>query len=496
MEIALYIVGGIIVGAAVAAVVAYRISRNSKNQAIALALNEQKVEMEKVRAEVTHKQERIDTLEREKNTAVQERQALQEQYNTLNQEATKWKTQSDNAIAQLEEDRKRYAEEKEAEKKNREQFEQKQLELLSAKFETTSQRLLKERSEALSDVNKQSMGQLLNPLREQMESVQKLMRETRSANEDSNAKLRGTIDSMVNQAQQLSQDANNLADALKNRGKVHGDWGEQVLDDILQGSGLREGEEYSRQMSFLGEDNNELRPDVVVNCADGKRIIIDSKVSIKDYTDALGAADEKERELYIKNNLESVKKHVKELAKKNYPKYVPSSMNYVLMFIPNEGAYVMAMNANPSLGQEAFREGVIIVNPTNLMMALHLVLQTWQNTRQEDNCKKILKEASALYDKVMLAAETYDRLGQQMETAITTYKKGKGQLLDGRDNVLRKIEHLRELGVTSTKRPRLRSIERDTNLSEDIPAEDQQPQANQLSFPSQEEEKDLDAPIF
>ena len=201
MEIALYIVGGIIVGAAVAAVMAYLISRNSKNQAIALALNEQKVEMEKVRAEVTHKQERIDSLEREKDTAVQERQALQEQYNTLNQEATKWKTQSDNAIAQLEEDRKRYAEEKEAEKKNREQFEQKQLELLSAKFETTSQRLLKERSEALSDVNKQSMGQLLNPLREQMESVQKLMRETRSANEDSNAKLRGTIDSMVNQAQ-------------------------------------------------------------------------------------------------------------------------------------------------------------------------------------------------------------------------------------------------------------------------------------------------------
>lgn len=459
MEVILCLLGGMIAGAMIAATVSYYFGRSNKRHAVEAALHEKQIEMERMRTENEYRHSQIEQLQQEKNVTEEEKRALQDKYSSLEKEAYQWKSNSENATAMLEENKKRYEREKEEEKQNRERYEQKQLELLSEKFETTSQRLLKERSEALGDANKQSVGQLLDPIQKEMENVRKLMTETRSSNEQSNATLRGAIESIVNQTQQLGKDANNLADALKNRGKVHGDWGEQVLEDILQGSGLREGIEYSRQESFVGDKNHELRPDVVVNCADGKRIIIDSKVSLKDYTEALGAANEEERKNSIRKNFESVKKHIKELSEKNYPKYVPSSMNYVLMFIPNEGSYIMAMNYNHSLVQEAFRAGVIIVNPTNLMMSLHLVLQTWHNTRQEDNCKKILESASSLYEKIVTAAETYDTLGKQLQTAMSTYQRGKVQLIDGQGNVLRRVEKLKELGISSTKKAKLRTVD-------------------------------------
>ncbi len=458
MELILGLLGGGIAGATIAAAVTYFLVRSNKRQAIEIAVSNKQLEIEKIRSEATYQQERIAQLEKKQIEWNEEKCALQEKAKVAEKEIYRLTAEAEKANALLAESKQQHEKEKEAEKQARERYEQKQLELLAEKFDTTSQRLLKERAEDLSTANKQSVGQLLDPIQKEMENVRKLMTETRSSNEQSNATLQGAIQNMVNQTQQLGKDANNLADALKNRGKVHGDWGEQVLDDILQGSGLREGTEYSKQTSFRGEKGNELRPDVVINCSDGKHIIVDSKVSLKDYTDALGADNEEERQNAIRKNFESVRKHVKELAQKDYPKYVPSSMNYVLMFVPNEGSYIMAMNYDPSLGQEAFRQGVIIVNPTNLMMTLHLVLQTWQNTRQEDNCKKILEAASALYDKVVVVSETYDALGRQLDTAMSTYQKGKGQLIDGQGNILRRVEKLKELGITSTKKAKLRTL--------------------------------------
>lgn len=327
---------------------------------------------------------------------------------------------------------------------------------LVAQMKTTTEDMLKQRQEELGKANTEHVGKLLSPIQQEMENVRKLMADTRSANEKSTSSLEGALREMQKQTQQISQDATNLADALKNRGKVHGDWGEQVLADILSNSGLREGIEYNCQESFKGDKGNELRPDVVVTCADGKRIIIDSKVSLTAYTDALGAESEEERTTAVRRNYESVKKHVKELADKQYPKYVSDSMNYVLLFIPNEGAYVMAMNHDHSIAQEAFRMGVIIVNPTNLMLTLNLVVQTWQNTRQEDNCKKILDAANGMYDKVLGLVDTCNTLGSQLDTAQSTYRRAMTQLSEGQGNVLRRVMGLKDMGITSTKRLRTR----------------------------------------
>lgn len=360
--------------------------------------------------------------------------------------------QAEREAAAKEEQAKREA----AARAEREEQAKQQLELLRREFEASSQRLMKERQEELGKANTENVSKLLTPLQLEMENVRRLMGETRSANEKSTASLEGALKEMLKQTNQISQDATNLADALKNRGKVHGDWGEQVLEDILSGSGLREGIEYTGQESFRGEHGNELRPDVVVNCADGKRIIVDSKVSLTAYADALGAATEDERNDAVRRNCESVKKHVKELADKQYPKYVENSLNYVLMFVPNEGAYVMAMNHDRALAQDAFRRGVVIVNPTNLMLTLHLILQTWQQTRQEDNCKKILEAANGMYEKVIGVVDTCNSLGGQLATVGRTYETLYKQMSEGTGNLLTRVENLRSMGITSTKRPKTR----------------------------------------
>ena len=324
--------------------------------------------------------------------------------------------------------------------------------LMSDQINNASNQMLRERQNELEAKNKESMSQLMQPLRQQMDDVRRLMSETKSANEKSTSSLEGALKAMVEQTGKLGSDAQTLANALRNKGKVHGDWGEQVLSDILRDSGLREGEEFMTQVSFKDKKGNELRPDVIINMPDKTKVIVDSKVSLKDYMDAVEAETEEERLAAVKRNYESMLRHVKELADKNYPSVVEGSMNYVLMFVPNEGGYVMAMNYDSSLGQKAFDKGVILVNPTNLMLALNLVLHVWQNTRQEDNCRKIIDAANGMYEKVIGLVDTCNRLGSKLETAKKTYDTAMNQLTDGTGNVLRRVEGLKELGVTSTKK--------------------------------------------
>ena len=349
-------------------------------------------------------------------------------------------------------------------KAEREAYAAQQMQLLREQFETSSQRLLKQRAEELQKANTDSVGGLVNPLHDELEKMRKLITDTKTDSDKSISSLEGALATMVRQSQQLGKDATNLADALKNRGKVHGDWGEQVLENILQDSGMREGYEYVSQASYKGEGGRELRPDVVVNCADGSRIVVDSKVSLTAYTNYVGAENEIERMEAIKQNHQSILKHIKELADKNYPKYVEHSIPYSLMFIPNEGSYILAMNYDPALGHKAFKQGVILLNPTNLMMALFLVLQTWRNTQQEDNCRKIIEVAGGLYDKFVGLYSTCETLGNQLTTVNTTYKKVLTQLNDGSGNIIGRVERLIELGVPSAKR-----IQRKTNRS--IPTE-------------------------
>ena len=326
-----------------------------------------------------------------------------------------------------------------------------ELSAMKSQFEAVSARLLKERSEEFKGENREHMETFTKPLLKELDNMREMLGRAKEGNDKNIAELNGAIKTMVEQSRKLGIDAENLADALKNRGKVQGDWGEVVLANILSDSGLRENLEYFTQKSYTDENGRELRPDVVVKCSDGSNVIVDSKVSLTAYTDYVSAENDEAREAACKENLASIVKHVDELADKNYPKVVPHAVPYVLMFVPNEGSYILAVNKDPAIAQKAYRKGVLIINPTNLMLALNLILLTWQNTRQEENCVNIMKTAEGLYEKFCGFTDNFVKVGRQLNVAQTTYADALAQLKDGKGNILSRFETMKQLGITSTK---------------------------------------------
>lgn len=308
-----------------------------------------------------------------------------------------------------------------------------------------------ERMEALKKANTEQMENIVGPLQKELEGLRRLVDESHKEQTKNTSSLEASIKAVFEHDQKRDETTRELANALKNHGKVQGDWGEQVLENILRDSGLREGEEYYRQMNVKSETGGNERPDIVVKGADGSQIIIDSKVSLTAYTNYVGAESEEERILAMRENYDSIWKHVTELAEKNYPKDVEKAMPIVLMFVPNEGSYILAMNKDPQLGSKAFRKNVLIINPTNLMVVLKLMFLTWQNTRQEKNNRAILSAASKIYEKYSTFAEGYITLGNQLNTARNTYDKGLGQLRDGKGNLSKQLQDLLRYGATPSK---------------------------------------------
>ena len=319
-------------------------------------------------------------------------------------------------------------------------------------MKNTTEDALKKRQEEFVTSSEQRLSQILTPLKQELEGMKNSVQQNKEKQIELQTSLETRISELLKQTNRTAESASTLADALKNRGKVHGDWGEHVLENILEDSGLREGEEFYIQHNIKDENNRDIRPDVIVNCPDGKHIVIDAKTSITAYTEALGAETDVEREEQAKLHLKSVKKHVDELAKKDYQNYVDNAMQFALMFIPNEGAYMMALNQDPSLLQYAYNKGIIIVNPTNLMLTLHLVVIAWQQTRQESNCKEIIDRASKMFDKMITVVDSFSTLGNQLQTVNKTYSDAMGQLSEGRGNLLWQTEELKGLGVKSLKK--------------------------------------------
>lgn len=326
-----------------------------------------------------------------------------------------------------------------------------QLKAAESQFELVSKRLVEEQSGKMKAESAEQIGKVTENLCKELFSMRELVGKSKESNDKNIAELNGVLKTVLEQSSQIGKDAKNLADALKSRGKVQGDWGEQVLSDILSESGLIRDKEFFTQKTYTGERGELLRPDVVVECFGDTRIIVDSKVSLTAYTEYINAVEEADRERFSKENLDSVRKHVDELAEKNYSKVVKGAIPYVLMFVPNEGSYILAMNRDPAIGQYAYKKGVIIINPTNLMLALSLILQTWKNVRQEENCAKIVTAAEALYEKFCGFTDTFVKVGAQLQTAQRSYDAAVGQLKDGRGSVSSRFEGLRQLGLSTTK---------------------------------------------
>jgi DNA recombination protein RmuC len=414
MEILLPILLGLLLGAGAAAVVAVMIVRNEKQQNQLLQNNIRALREEK------------DMLTRSEATIAAHL------------------TNAEQTIANIKEQHKQ-------EKENQQHAFQTELALARESMRAHFEKEMKERTEQLKKANTENMQQVVDPLKRELDLLRELVAQSKESSDKNTASLAQSIRTIIEHDQARDKTTQTLANALKNRGKVQGDWGEQVLTNILHDSGLREGEEYFVQDNVKDEEGKNLRPDIIVKGADGTRIIIDSKVSLTAYSDYVGAEDDEQRKAAIKANHESIWKHVEELAKKNYAKLVDNAVPIVLMFVPNEGSYILAMNHDASLGSKAYQKGVLIINPTNLMVVLRLIFLTWQNTRQEKNYEAIRKAAAGIYEKYTSFAESYIALGRQIDTARNTYEKGVGQLREGRGNLSSRLESLLQYGVTTTK---------------------------------------------
>lgn len=355
------------------------------------------------------------------------------------------RNQSDARVAEIKEQN-----EKELTRRD-EQFET-TLRLAREQMKTQFEDETKRRSEQLKVENAERMSAVVKPLQDELDKLRTLVSEAKEKSDKSTSALEKSIEMMIQSDRERDKTTQDLANALKNRGKVHGDWGEQVLSDILRDSGLREGVEYFLQHNEKGEDGSNLRPDVIVKAPDGATIVIDSKVSLTAYTDYVGAENEDERAKAVKENYASIWGHVTELAQKDYSKVVENAVPRVLMFVPNEGSYLLALNKDQSLLRSAYKKNVIIVNPTNLMLTLQLILITWHNARQEENCAKILKEAEAIFEKYVVFSKSYEVIGKHIKDADKAYQTALGQLSEGKGNLSRRIDNLRQLGVQSANR--------------------------------------------
>ena len=346
------------------------------------------------------------------------------------------------------------------------------LENIKAQLAHITEENLKLRGEELKNSNVEQLGHILAPLREQMRKMEESVRNVDISSAQHKVSIEKSIENLATQAVAVGKHADELARALKNNSKVQGDWGEQILESILESSGLRKGYEYVVQEN-VKDGKRDLRPDVIVCCPGGKKIIIDSKVSLTAYVDYLAAETKEEAEKHAKANKESIKKHIDELAAKGYSDIVANSMSHILMFVPNEGSYILALRSDPQIAQYAYRKGILLINPTNLMISLQLIYNMWQNERQTKNIEKVIKEGEALYEKFVGFYENWSKIKDQLSGVMALYDKADKQLCDGNGNIVRRLENLKKLGIMPKKNIPGELLERSLP---DAPFEDEQPE--------------------
>ncbi len=324
-----------------------------------------------------------------------------------------------------------------------------------AQFRNLAGEIMEQNAGKLKDTNRESMDGLLKPLREQLESLGKAVSHTNETAAGNKASLEAAIKAMMEKTESLGKDAENLTLALRGNTKKQGDWGEMILERMLEESGLRKGEEYFMQENHKTEDGRDVRPDVVIRFPDRRCVVVDSKVSLTAYTLYVAAEREEERINRLNAHVASIRKHIDELSTKDYSSVVEDSISYVLMFMPNEASYMAALQHSPDLPMEAYRRRIILISPTNLLMALQLAHNLWQKERQTRNVEKIFDRATRLYEKMCAVQDSLEKVGKGLEQAQNAYSKACDQLYRGRGNYARQLDDLRQMGISPAKRLRL-----------------------------------------
>lgn len=381
----------------------------------------------------------------------QENQTLTNELNQLESELNQYRQQNIAQFATISELKTRLEETRNAAHERQTILEQSE-QRLTTQFENLANRIFEHSGKKIEQQNKQSLNFLLSPLKEQLESFKKQVQD--SFGEE--AKERHTLTYEIRNLQQLNQqmtkEATNLTNALKGNNKIQGNWGEFILSQILDNSGLRLGYEYDTQVNLTNENNQRLQPDVIVHLPQGGDVIIDSKVTLVAYERYFNNDEEIVKAKALSDHLTSVRNHLKQLSQKDYHKLIGiNSLDYILMFIPVEPAFLCAIDSDPSLINDALKNNIMIVSPTTLLVALRTIHNLWRYEHQNRNAELIADKASKLYDKVRGFVEDMENLGSTLDKAQQTYQNSLNKLSKGRGNIIGQIERFRELGVEVKK---------------------------------------------
>lgn len=336
-------------------------------------------------------------------------------------------------------------------------------EKFTIEFENLANKILDEKSTKFTTQNKENIDAILKPLQEKIQHFEKRVEETNKEDITRSADLRRQIIGLKELNEQMSKETTNLTKALKGDTKMQGNWGELVLERVLERSGLQKDSEYFVQQSFTTEEGKRVLPDVVISLPGDKKMIVDSKVSLVSYERYINEIDESERATHLKNHLISVRKRVSELGEKNYHQlYDMESPDFVLLFIPIESAFAIASMEYPGLYNDAFEKNIIIVTPTTLLAVLKTIDSMWQNEKQKANAIEIATQAGRLYDSFVNLTEELIKVGNQIGTVQKSYDSAMVKLT-GKGNLIKRVETLKALGAKASKQQNEQLLKRATD---------------------------------
>lgn len=322
----------------------------------------------------------------------------------------------------------------------------------SLEFKNLAQEIFEEKSKKFTEQNKNNLTDLLNPLKEKISEFQKKVEDTNKQGIERNSSLSQQIKHLSDLNKQITKEAENLTKALKGDSKAQGNWGEVILERILEKSGLQKGREYETQVSVTNDEGKRFQPDVIVHLPDDKKIIIDAKVSLTAYERFSSQEDNDLQISELKTHIQSVKTHVKSLSEKNYQSlYDIEGLDFVLLFIPIEPAFTLAVQHDSELFNDAYARNIVIVSPTTLIATLRTISSIWKQENQNKNALEIARQGGALYDKFQGFTEDLLSIGKHINNTQSTYQDAMKKLTEGNGNLVRKTEQLKKLGAKTTK---------------------------------------------